>query len=434
MSRLLVLALAWAMLCLTSAADTVLEFPKDCSLGMVSVDPLADGPVGWIWVSTPDWHELGEARGTVSIPDGCRTMLKVGELDEQGLKLLRKTLKHMPLDRIQIGQNIDVTAMALPAMPDLKELMLGGDKQDTSDAGVVALKGLRNLEYLSLAGDKLTGAGIVKVAQCTSLRGLKIYAECPIVEDTFKQLTALKQLEELYLQAPVISNSGLAILAGMPALCKLDLTSQSLSSEGYTNLCKVRQLAELTVWYEFTATDAAALAAHPTLQRLSLVQLVDDATFTNICNCKPLRTLTLECGLNEGGLARLESGLMAIGKLENLEVFSLGYGRPPQELYEMLAGMKHLKELYMQDIPDEGLEKLAASSSLQELKFGGRGNSHQALMHLSRIKGLRKLRVMYIQPETISMLQEVLPDLEIKHRRKVYPPKNTTGQSQGHNL
>jgi len=434
MTLRIAVAIAVVAACLSGMADTTLMFPEDCALGTVYIDPLADGAVEWFWAGTPDWHEVGEARGAVSIPDGCRTMLKIGALDARGYKLLRKKLKHTPLDRIQIEKNNDLAAGALPAMETVKELMLGGDDGDAGDASLAALKNLPNLEFLSVSGNGLTAPGVAKIGDCTSLRGLGIRVECPLSEDTIKAFRTLQKLEGLTLQAPIISNSGLAHLAAMPALRTLDLTSLSLSSEGYTNLCKVSQLAELTIWCQFTATDAAALAPHPTLQRLSLVQLVDDATFANICDCKSLRTLTLACGINEGGGSTLGTGLTAIAKLENLEVFSLGYGRPPAEFWDVLANMKHLKKLYVSSIPNEGLERLGGASTLEELTFGGHGNSHQSIMHLSRIKGLKKLKVMCIQPETIVSLQEVLPDLEIRHRRTVYPPKNPGPKKEGHSV
>ena len=82
---------------------------------------------------------------------------------------------------------------------------------DITDAGLVHLKGLPNLQNLSLFRTKVTDAGLVHLKGLTSLQTLNLYGT-QITDAGLVHLKGLTGLQELYLFSTEITDAGVAEL------------------------------------------------------------------------------------------------------------------------------------------------------------------------------------------------------------------------------
>ena len=124
------------------------------------------------------------------------------------------------------------------------ELYLSSTK--ITDAGLVNLKGLSNLQYLGLDNTKITDAGLVNLKGLTELRRLNL-VDAKVTDAGLVNLKELTNLTSLNLNGTEVTDAGLAHLKGLTNLQGLDLRRTKITDAGVAELkkalpnCKIRK-------------------------------------------------------------------------------------------------------------------------------------------------------------------------------------------------
>src|SRR4029077_20432923 len=94
-------------------------------------------------------------------------------------------------------------------------------------------------------------------------------------------------------------------------------------------------------------------------------------------------------------LRRAQSVISARGRepFVNLESLDLSYSTFGNNAMASLAGMHHLRRLYLRDtsVTDEGLKHIAGLTELEELDLFGLRVTDRGIAYLKELKQLRKL-------------------------------------------
>ncbi|MBI82494.1 MAG: hypothetical protein CMJ81_04795 [Planctomycetaceae bacterium] len=190
-----------------------------------------------------------------------------------------------------------------------------------TNAQLVYLKGLTNLQTLSLYGTRITDAGLVHLEGLTNLQTLSLdYTQ--INDAGLVHLKGLTNLQELSLRNTQTSDAGLVHLKGLTSLKKLFLRSTRITDmellhlKGLTNLEYLR-LENTRV----TDTGLAHLEELTNLKSLSLDGtwgVTDDGLLR-------LKGLTNLQALNLGTTAITDAGLVHLKGLTMLEKLSLDH-------------------------------------------------------------------------------------------------------------
>ena len=115
-----------------------------------------------------------------------------------------------------------------------------------TDAGLVHLKRLTNLQSLDLGGTKITDAGLVDLKGITNLLQLDL-DETQITDAGLVHLKRLTNLESLYLGGTKITDAGLVYLKGLTNLERLSLDGTPITDAGVAELkqalpnCKIEK-------------------------------------------------------------------------------------------------------------------------------------------------------------------------------------------------
>ena len=88
---------------------------------------------------------------------------------------------------------------------------------------------LNQLEYLDLAGTKITDAGLKALADCNKLRSLGLVGTA-VTDAGIPHLARLKALENLDLSGTQITPAGLPPLKALPRLAGIDVRHTSLTN------------------------------------------------------------------------------------------------------------------------------------------------------------------------------------------------------------
>lgn len=207
--------------------------------------------------------------------------------------------------------------------------------------------------------------------------------------------SAPSDLEELDL-SDRITDAGLAHLAELVRLRKLDLSTQSISDKGLLNLAKLDALEELVLASEsaylseemkksppgskITGSGLAALAGATKLTRLDLraVSGLTDAGLRGLVEMTQLKSLVLPPQITDAGLAHLvgltnlielklddtnvtDAGIAQLAKLKSLESVSLKNVGITDAAVPHFAGSAHTK-------PAAWNSEIATSKSISSIK------------------------------------------------------------------
>jgi len=100
-----------------------------------------------------------------------------------------------------------------------------------TDAGMVHLKGLRNLHKLDLSSTNITDRGIANLADLTQLEELHL-SDTKLTGAGMKTLAKLKRLRWLYLNGTRITDESFVHLAGLSNLERLEIADLGRSEDG----------------------------------------------------------------------------------------------------------------------------------------------------------------------------------------------------------
>ena len=193
--------------------ERVLEFPADRSLGTLFVRGRGEG------AEDGDWEEFGDARGSLTVPPGVDTRLRVRR--KADLRLLGAL-------RADDLQSLDLTTAAVT----------GGS--------LVHLCGLTGLQELDLSRNDITDTALRYLAPLVGLRRLDL-SHCYVGDDGVATLTDLAGLEQLALAGPYVTDGALPHLDAFPLLRHLDLSHSAVTDAGLARLAALRALRRLSL-------------------------------------------------------------------------------------------------------------------------------------------------------------------------------------------
>jgi hypothetical protein len=178
---------------------------------------------------------------------------------------------------IPLAKISDAWLTRLGRLHQLNHLHLGGS--GITDAGLAHLKGLDQLESLSVgvifdtASPLITDAGLALLAGLKSLKALNFLSASEIGDAGLAHLVGLKKLERLGLsRASKVTDAGLAHLVEFENLESLDLYSASKVTEaGIAHLAKLPRLTDLVLNNQ--SLSDAGLARIQSMKNLSTLVL-----------------------------------------------------------------------------------------------------------------------------------------------------------------
>jgi len=149
----------------------------------------------------------------------------------------------------------DAACESLGEMRQLKALVFkktGFERQRISDAGLMHLRNLPDLEVLNLYGNSVTDAGLVELDGLPKLRELNL-SLLPITDRGLAHLKGLENLQQLELlysegfSGPMLTDAGLESLALLTNLTNLNLTGARLTDVGVDRLTVLKKLTTLSL-------------------------------------------------------------------------------------------------------------------------------------------------------------------------------------------
>ena len=140
----------------------------------------------------------------------------------------------------------DADLEQLRDMPELETLSLIYCEKIT-DAGLVHLKNLTNLQYLDLMETQITDTGLVHLKNLTNLQSLGLM-KTQITDTGLVHLKDLTNLKDLGLMETQITDAGLVHLKDLTNLQDLDLTGcENITDAGLVHLKNLTNLKDLSL-------------------------------------------------------------------------------------------------------------------------------------------------------------------------------------------
>ena len=183
--------------------------------------------------------------------DANRQLEDVNRSAETVLGLLENILEW---PRVQAGQKLDLLDMEITdrdlgylieALDDLRFLSLAGTK--ITDAGLEHIKALKDLQELHLDGTAITSHGLDLLKGLQNLEVLDL-KDTTISDDGLAHLKPLRDLKGLYLTRTPVSDAGLAHVGTFTGLRTLILWDTQVTDAGLHHLRSLRDLQELILW------------------------------------------------------------------------------------------------------------------------------------------------------------------------------------------
>jgi len=333
------------------------------------------------------------------------------------------------LRRLTIANNFgfgDAEAAGLEKLTQLESLDLR--VTSISDLGLAHLKALTSLRYLNLSGTRIKGPGLQFIQGLTDMRFLvlsrgdvgpnfyyrayhcaqyfrgmselrRLNLHGSYVEDSdlqyLQNLTRLENLDVgcIYGEDGGITDDGLAFIAGLTRLKKLNLDGSAVTGPGLTRLASPSQLRELSLKCT-NVTDAGldSLQGLPAVESLDLNHCrgVGDDVVERLAKLPRLKKLGL-CATQVGdsGVERLSKSLPHLKELD----LSQCAGNAGLRHLESMSELRSLK-LSECGLTSAGLAHLKGLTQLQELDLTDNPHlGNDAIGHLERLVNLRTLNL-----------------------------------------
>ena len=347
-------------------AGRVLHFPEERSLGDVYIrngELVKDK-------KNVEWEYFSKARGSVKIPAGQQVQLRISLPDAWRDRSPLKSLRPDDLYRLEVcgsfsgGLRPDDKCMKhIAALTLLKELVLRFT--DITGRGLRDIHGLESLECLTMWGE-VDDAGLAEVAKLKSLRKLDFVGD-------------------------KITGAGLGHLAKLPLLEELKLAGDRINDRDLVHIARLPHLRCLILSGNFTDAGLVLLQGAPSLIDLDIkgLQDVTDAGLEPISNIPTLESINLYWNRNI-----TDKGMGYLKKLPALRELNINFSKVTDIGLAHLKQVKTLESLILpdEDITDKGLADLSQLSELKKLDVGG-NIGDVGLGHLAKLSKLRNLHV-----------------------------------------
>ena len=214
----------------------------------------------------------------------------------------------------------DDSLRPLAGLVNLQRLTLAQCTQVT-DAGVDNFSGCRKLRLLDLRGGTgISQAGIERLGSLVNLVSLRLSGPA-VTDGAVAKFSSLTKMRHLVLQDASVSNAGLSVLAQMPELEYLDLSQCTrIDSDGLPALQSLTKLKELRLWMHVSDAGLARLAGLTTLERLNL-----DKTHVTDAGLAHLKSLVNLVSLRLNSNTITDAGLEHLAALTKLQELSVAY-------------------------------------------------------------------------------------------------------------
>lgn len=225
-----------------------LVFPGQVSLGKLYFYTDTE-PGGLPWhcdvVFAQPGSSLGEARGvrTLRLPEHSRIYLfpSYHLLEHPDLF---KLIDPNSFDGLSFGKTslmvpVENCFSQLVLLKGLRRLELEG--AELSDRQIVPLRGLVNLESLSLPMNTIDGTCFSQMQSLSKLRELDLSLN-KISPDGFRAISGLKNLEVLYLDKSGVSDAALEHLTTLPKLKHLGIGQSKVTARGLSLIKKMKSI------------------------------------------------------------------------------------------------------------------------------------------------------------------------------------------------
>lgn len=314
-----------------------------------------------------------------------------------------KSVVNLPkLKYIQAFHFQNVHLSFLKESKSLRALRLQGNVKIT-DIGLKHLAQMPQLEYIDLWNTNITDAGVKHLGPLKNLKRLNIR-----VNDSTKS-------------PPKITETGLAVVAGMHSLENLDLPNMHMTDGCLAHLSGLRNLKRLWVgaWSNSPISDAGLKHLTP-LKKLEVLNIggmgITDEGISHIAQLINLKWLGLHYahGMTNRGIGKLHalkklrnldlpghrskitiSGLSQLNGLTELRTIKTYCNPPTQDEEPMdISGLPNIDNLMLTAIRDQDLACLKNCKNLRWLQIAHlKSNSDAGLAHLSGLRAMERLAI-----------------------------------------
>ncbi len=247
-----------------------------------------------------------------------------------------------------------------------------------SDELMSRLKELREPVVVSLAGTRLSDAGLLQLQQLEVV-GLNLELCSRVTDAGLKHLQRVQRLRALVLTGTSVTHAGLRHLVSNTNLLALDLElCDGVTDDACEPLGEMTQLRSLVLkksGFERVRISDAGLQRLQKLSSLEVLNLygnsVTDSGLAQLQPLKKLRELNLSLlAITDAGLKHLKP----LTKLEHLELlYSEGFAGPTltNDVVEVLEPLSNLTSLNLTGakLTDAGLERLRVLTKLKTLQL-----------------------------------------------------------------
>lgn len=341
------------------------------------------------------WHVCGRLPPALHFLQVIRPRLNLDAYPRlaslQGLRVL--TLDHTTRDeevkhlsKLRTLQILDMSgltafagstlASALKGMSNIKDLELGGNRNQTVESLAVIATSAPSLQALKMSQTRCDDSVLESLSALSSLRRLDAFG-CQGVSDAgMLHLTCLSSLRELYIGECSVSRAGLRALSALSRLKVLNIAgSTSMNNEALEEVGKVTSLQSLSL-ADSTFTDAG-IKHLSTLTRLTDLNLAHCTEITN-AGIGMLTSLSSLAVIGLGGCLQLTDD--AIESLSQLPLQHIKLARNLFYTDDALLHVSRFKKLQTLEISristftSKGVAGLGLLTSLRELTLSGLAN------------------------------------------------------------
>jgi hypothetical protein len=329
----------------------------------------------------------GGASGMVmleSLPHLVSLTIQQADVQDADFAHLRSQQELETLSVVDVGVGDEALAQ-ISGLVRLKSLYFA--RTELTSAGLVHVKNLSNLTYLSLQNSrKITDEGLAHLARLVRLKALDL-GYTSISDAGLAALKPLRSLELLNLNGTRVSGPGLRDL-DLTSLKQLELQTTAFTDAGMEILKRVSPDFNYLDMEGTAITDAglAAIAGTKELWYLNLSHTkVTDEGLAQIKHLAQLRTLQLSgCGITGTGLRHLGEHEISELRLDRTAVDDGGLAELKNHRFRSL-GLQYTR------ITDDGLRALKDLEQLDWLYLDGTAITDDGLVHLAALENLRGL-------------------------------------------